>query len=300
MIHLARVVASHPEDHSVDVVMVDDGARHVGVQVLAQTAGSDFGAYDLPEPSAIGNKWSMSAGRERDVMAVCSFLTGAHVPVVLGFLFPQVNGVLFADKNRRMNRHASDVYSTIDADGNIEVAHPNGTYIRIGVTPDHEDLSGKDFDGNFKQSKNTDKMTHLKVVVANSGGPQATLHVDPTGNVSLDHVGNLTVNVGGNASVTVAGTTQVDSAGASTVTAPSVTVDSPQSTFTGAVTVQGLLTYQAGLTGSGGSGASLTGPLNVVGNVDTTGTLKNNTKSVGSTHTHGGVVPGGGTSAAPV
>jgi phage baseplate assembly protein V len=79
----------------------------------------------------------------------------------------------------------------------------------------------------------------------------------------------------------------------------SVTLNTPQTTCTGALTVEGLLTYMAGLTGSGGSGASLTGALNVTGDVANTGALTNNGKSVGSTHTHNGVVPGGGNSGVP-
>ena len=42
------------------------------------------------------------------------------------------------------------------------------------------------------------------------------------------------------------------------------------------------------------------GGLNITGNVAITGTITNNGKNVGSTHTHSGVVPGSGTSGAPV
>lgn len=40
--------------------------------------------------------------------------------------------------------------------------------------------------------------------------------------------------------------------------------------------------------------------LNIVGNVNTTGTLTNNGKLVGSTHTHGGVQTGSGTTSPPL
>lgn len=46
-----------------------------------------------------------------------------------------------------------------------------------------------------------------------------------------------------------------------TLHAPLVTIDAAQTTCTGKLTVEGLLTYQAGMSGSGGSGASLTGPF---------------------------------------
>ena len=87
--------------------------------------------------------------------------------------------------------------------------------------------------------------------------------------------------------------------GAATLTAPSVTIESPTSHITGTLTVDGLLTYKGGLTGSGGSGASLTGNLAVTGNVSNTGTLTSGGKNVGSTHTHSGVQAGSGTSGAP-
>lgn len=308
MLRLGRVAAVHPEDHSVDLVMVDDGSRYVGVPVLAATASSKTGVFDMPEVAAGGDKWSLSEKRSSEMLAVASMMGGSPLPVVLGFLFPQVNGMLFEDKNRRVMRHASDVYTTIDGDGNMEVAHPSGTYIRIGETPDHEDLTGRDFDGQWAIEKNTGRSPHLQVEVKAAGASKFKLHVDPSGNVTLEHSGNLvvrtdgqaTVEVAGQATVEVGGTTTVVSAGAATVEAPNVTVDSPQVTCTGNLTVQGLLTYQGGLAGSGGSGATMTGNLNVNGNVTTTGNLTNNGKAVGSTHVHGGVQAGTSSSGVPL
>lgn len=110
---------------------------------------------------------------------------------------------------------------------------------------------------------------------------------------------NVVVNPAGSLRLNIGGTTLLLQDGQATLTTPALVVDSPQSTFTGAVTVQGLLTYQAGMAGSGGSGASMTGPLNVIGNVTTTGLLTNNGKNVGSTHTHSGVQSGGSNTGAP-
>lgn len=299
MLRLARVAAVHPEDHSVDLVMTDDYSRFVGVQVLAPTAGTNAGVFDMPDPTSAGDKWTLSESKGDDMLAVCSMLAGAGQPIVLGFLYPQVNGMLFADRNRRVVRHASDVYSTIDGDGNVELAHPNGTYVRIGTTPDHEDLTGKDFDGNWKIGKNTGQATHLRIVVANAGDAKATINIDPSGNILVEHAGNLTVQTDGNASVTVSGTATVTSGGQTKVVAPSVRLETPQTTCTGALIVQGLLTYQAGLVGSGGAGATMTGNLNVTGNVATTGALTNNSKDVGSGHRHASS-GGTGTGGAPI
>ena len=128
--------------------------------------------------------------------------------------------------------------------------------------------------------------------------PAATKDVErvvfPDGSVvEHDSASNtLTVTVAGSGNVIV-------NCQQSTVhAAGSVTIDTPQTTCTGALTVQGLLTYQAGMTGSGGSGASLNGPLTVTGNVTTTGTLNNNGAPVGSTHRHAD--PQGGMVGTPI
>lgn len=62
----------------------------------------------------------------------------------------------------------------------------------------------------------------------------------------------------------------------------SFTVNSPQSNFSGAVIIQGLLSWLAGMTGSTASGiaATITGVINFFGS------LTSNGKSIDSTHTH--------------
>lgn len=79
-----------------------------------------------------------------------------------------------------------------------------------------------------------------------------------------------------------------------TIGSTKLTMTAAGSVFEGPVTVNGLLTYTEGLTGSGGSGAAIQGPLAVTG-----GTVTHNSKNIGSSHTHTGVVPGGGTTGAP-
>jgi len=73
-----------------------------------------------------------------------------------------------------------------------------------------------------------------------------------------------------------------------------VTVDAPESIFTGKVTVKGLFTYEAGLVGSGGSiPAQITGKLQATEIVTDSGVNMDS-------HTHSGVEPGSGTSGGPV
>ena len=74
----------------------------------------------------------------------------------------------------------------------------------------------------------------------------------------------------------------------------STTINSPQTTCTGALTVEGLLTYQAGMVGSGG-----TATATIAGNIIVTG---GNVTADGidlKTHVHGGVQPGGGNTGGP-
>ena len=69
-------------------------------------------------------------------------------------------------------------------------------------------------------------------------------------------------------------------------------VNSPQSTFSAAVTIDGLLTFLGGMVGSAVSGAAatITGIFNFVGQVFANG------KRIDDTHTHNGVQPGSGNS----
>jgi phage baseplate assembly protein V len=121
-----------------------------------------------------------------------------------------------------------------------------------------------------------------------------TLLVDLTGGVSVTANRNkIELKIGS--------TTLTLEAGKTTLVAPQLMVQSPTTTFTGTVLVQGLLTYSAGLAGSGGGGAVMTGPITQTGgNVSTGGgTLTNNGVNVGSTHTHNGVQTGSGSTGGP-
>lgn len=92
------------------------------------------------------------------------------------------------------------------------------------------------------------------------------------------------------------GSTVVEVAdGTITLKAPSiVTIDAPVTVVTGSLTVQGLLSFMSGMTGTGGAGTT----MSIVGNVSFSGLLSNNGKVVGSTHTHP-VTSAPGTTGAP-
>ena len=107
------------------------------------------------------------------------------------------------------------------------------------------------------------------------------------------HHYHLDVPAGGSITLHIGSTTLLLEDGKATLTTPELLVDSPKSTFTGAVNVQGLLTYMAGMVGKGGSGAtaSIQGSVAVTGgDVTAAGvSLKG--------HTHPG--DSGGTTGAP-
>lgn len=248
-IRLGIVVAAHPEDHSVDVVMTDDYQRLAGVQVMSHDGGDAVGTASLyvPTPRTGDDKWALAQRAAENVKAVIDF--SGVMPIVLGFLYPQIGQMTFAEKNRRIARHASDVYSTTTAAGDFELSFPNGTFLRVGATPDHEDLTGKDVDGNWAITKNKGAATHLRLVLGNAGVVKADLHIDPTGNVtgSFQGTGNLTF------------------AGAVTINAPVVTLNTPLVHCTQALQVDGA--------------------LNVAGQT-TLAAVTSNGHDVGSTHKH--------------
>ena len=72
-----------------------------------------------------------------------------------------------------------------------------------------------------------------------------------------------------------------------TVQAPSITLDAPQTTCTGNLTVNGLLTYKGGMAGSGGSGAaaSIQGNVQVGGNINASGSVMDGGGN-GNHHSH--------------
>lgn len=197
---LARVVKFHPHDGSCDCQLLYDGSRLTGVPVLCGMISMSSGRVDWHDPEGVD--WDSAGSRTRDITAV---LGKVHdQPVVIGFVAQAVSAMLFDRKNFKVDRHASDVYSTIDNDGNLEVAHPSGTFLRVATSPAHEDLTGQDFDKLWSINRNTSKNVWLSVQVANSGGVKAIFQIDPSGNVSLTHAGNLTVSTAGNASLTAA------------------------------------------------------------------------------------------------
>lgn len=222
---MAKVVAFH-EKNCADVVMLSNGAQMPRVRILAGMGGTNVGRIDTPPPTPGDKAYSPMETKDRDIYAAIAYLEG-NVPVILGFFFPEISQLFFADVARSISRDGSDVYTSIDGDGNMEVYHPSGTYLRVGTDPEHEDLTGSDIDGKWDITKNTDKAVHVRLRVANAGVTKATVEIDPSGNANVSLAGNLTGTVAGNLSLAVTGT-MTTSAASWTHTGPVTFVDDVQ------------------------------------------------------------------------
>jgi hypothetical protein len=211
---LAVVVDTHPEDHSVDLVMTDTGERLTGVQVMTPSGSTRTGTVDLPAVPKKKNKWDITEKTDQEMIAVVDYI--GRQPVVGGFLYPQVNQVLSADPKRRVSRHQSDVQWSIDGDGNIQLDHPSGTYIRIGEAPDREDTEGKNADGNAKADRNTGRKVNVRIGLA---GNAVVLTMTPDGAVSLTMEQDFTVEAKGNMAFKANGNIDIEADGDFKVTA---------------------------------------------------------------------------------
>lgn len=228
MLRLGYVAKVHSEDHSVDLVMCDDGTRLIGVQVMSMGGSTRTGHVDMPEVPQQSDPWSITQPNGQDQKAVVAFSKAG--PIVMGFLLPQISQMTFKDGKRKMNRHQSDVYHTVDGDGNMELYHPSGAYARMGETLDHEDLTNKNFDESFKTDRNTDKKVGARMSIAG-----ATVEVDKDGNFKLSIKNTeFTIDKDGNAKIKSDKTVTIDT--------PTLSVPNGDITVSGKVTAGGDVT----------------------------------------------------------
>ena len=214
------VVATHPEDHSVDLVMVDTGERLIGVQVMTSNASSRSGTVDMPAVPEKKNKWDITQDTGQEMHAIVGYV--GRTPVVNGFLYPQINQMLFSDQRMKFSRHQSDVMTSIDGDGNISLQHPGGAFIQIGEKPEKPELASKNADASLKPDRNTGKKVYLRVELA---GNVARLTMTPDGtcelllekDFDLKAKGDITMEAEGNISMKAGGTFSAESAGKASI-----------------------------------------------------------------------------------
>lgn len=186
--HKGIVAAVNPGDHSVDVVLAD-GRRLTGVQVATPNGSTRTGTFDMPAAPDRADRWDITKLSGQDQIALVEWVDG--IPVVVGFLFPQISQMSFDDVKRHFYRHQSDVYHTIDGSGDMELHHPSGTYVRIAQSPEHEDLSGKNTDASLGIDRNTGSQVHVHIRMA---GNVASVDIAPDGEITINTVRSMTVN----------------------------------------------------------------------------------------------------------
>lgn len=145
------------------------------------------------------------------------------------------------------------------------------------------------------------------------------IRINTTSKVTVNTTGEVRATVGTNLVANVTGNIQATCAQATVNASGSVGVTAPTIGLTGNVTVTGLLTVTglASLAGgmsvpaAGGVTATIAAPMTMNGTttmngavsatagLTVAGTMTNNGVPVGSTHTHGGVQTGGGTTGTP-
>jgi hypothetical protein len=230
-LYVGRVIKVHQHDHSLDIQLVYDGSRLTAVPLLSPMITTSSGSVDMHHPE--GNEWNAAGSPTRDIYVVVSKTDSGFI--ALGFLAPQVNQMAFDRKNFKVDRHASDVYHTINKDGDIEIFHPSGTIVRIGTTTDHEDLTGQDFDRDWKITRNTEKSVYVVIENKSLGSHKASFCLTPdgdfmidavrdvrirsTGDTSVDASGGVQIKAGGSVKVEAGGSVQIDSGGSVLVNA---------------------------------------------------------------------------------
>ncbi|HYE36125.1 hypothetical protein [Methylocaldum sp.] len=228
MITLARVTAVHPETGTIDCVCINTRRRFAGVRVAQVGASTDTGRIDLPVPGLGANSSAsdpalMPLGA-REVVAVIAFFGGQAL--CLGFLPPRTSQMYF-EAGRRIDRHGSDVYSSIDSAGNTEWRHPSGSMVRFSESAVPEDLTGQDADGAWAITRNTDRAPRLHVRLANAGVTKFEMTVDPAGNVTMTTAGNISMSTPGDMAIDAANLTiNADIATTGTLTNNGVNVSS--------------------------------------------------------------------------
>lgn len=133
MLEAARVVAIHPEDHSVDCIILRTGQRVSGAPVLTSGAGTKSGRSDLPPVRAPqgDDRWNIPQRSEADSIVLLAPTAGGNW-VAVGGMFPQQNGVLSPVPGVAVYRHHSGAWHMIGLDGTVTIGHPSGAVVSMG------------------------------------------------------------------------------------------------------------------------------------------------------------------------
>jgi len=215
-IAIGKVIHIYPQANMVDVLMFD-GSIFQQVQVASMSASSRGGSAGLTVPiyeSDRGTNYIDPAKQtESDVFAIIGFvgLSSQPRPICLGFLFPEENEIL-CDRTQAGNedgtmflwKHPSNVYIRAakgkdEEEGKtpeIEISHPSGLFIRIGVRLEDSGIPVLREIINYNNEIRPFKKLNPENDEADLA-PEVTLY-HPSGTyLTIDKDGNVKINVNG-------------------------------------------------------------------------------------------------------
>lgn len=236
-ITLGKVYTIKPEANMVDLLMFD-GSILENVQVMVPFSSSKCGAVGLPDPKYKKDMLKREdplgealPPEESDVVAVVAHLGGSIIrPIVIGFLFPEINEVLCnraqagnEDGTMFLWKHPSNVYFRV-AKGKdleegktpeLEISHPSGLFIRIGVPLDdggspaipilrgitNYDSSTRSFQKLNPESGEADPIPTVRLYHPSG----TTIFIDAEGSVTINVKKDVTTTIEGNVTETITG-----------------------------------------------------------------------------------------------
>lgn len=196
---IAKVVDVHPEGNTIDVTFAADGRWVPAIPVIGSALSGNTGLVDLPVPDlttsrTYPDKHKSENTDKRDILAIIGDVDGVFV--CLGFISPPVCEMNFPKEigeERRIDRHASDVYAWTDKDGNTQSCHPNGSYATLGESASKLDLTEKDYDKKWRIKRNLNRVIQFFFMLVNGSQTKFTAWVKPDGSTEIYAAGPITI-----------------------------------------------------------------------------------------------------------
>ncbi|MDO8357323.1 MAG: phage baseplate assembly protein V [Nitrospirota bacterium] len=184
--HLAQVVEAVPINHALRVLLpsltgILNGSSTGGitVHVMEHRAGVYSGDLDLPRKG----DWGLVV-----------FPHGSdQYPVWLGSLYQDFNTLATANPNEKISHHESGVWTKTDANGNVECAYPDGSYLRIGSGTALSARTRQRRQGSSRETIPYDVPDKPVPTVFFSHSSGTTFTIDPSGNLTISGAADVTV-----------------------------------------------------------------------------------------------------------
>ena len=182
--HLAKVMTTIPEEHAVMVVLAALSSvgtetvttriqdRGIKAKVMEHRAGRFVGDLDLPRR---GDWGIVVFPQDSDQLAIW-----------LGCIYEEMDTLASPAREERRSHHDSGTWWRVGQDGTIELAHPSGTYIRIGT--------GTALSARTRQERQGNERREVPYPVTETGAPTvyfqhasgASFQIEPTGRTKVE------------------------------------------------------------------------------------------------------------------